>query len=360
MTIQDVEKSERTELWGTFSVKDHLRDRAFVAEVLLYDRLVIPRPPTADEEKPKSDEQSQWTRWGASGWKPGRLEKLLDILRKHELAIEIPWGEQARQDWKKLYDGADLPAIGAKNTESLQLVRNQVEIAKATMPNDAAFIATGGINAAYVAGELQHPTAKRFVALAKTPGVPIEPVIAYASYSEFERQQQVRKTDQVVAPDPARSYAFFGWEFFVPEDTDKSDFDLLQGACTLAARKDLREHRQSFHYWLKQMHEGSVDPEAARADMLKRLCEYRKIVGGSGWKIVTRYAAKAAPVAGPLLHLLGFFAPGVPEILSLGGDVAGAGAPLIVERLLPVSKPDERVRPAALVHDIMRFFGKKD
>jgi hypothetical protein len=46
MTTQDAAKSKRIELWGTFSVKDHLRERAFVAEVLLYDRLVIPRPPT--------------------------------------------------------------------------------------------------------------------------------------------------------------------------------------------------------------------------------------------------------------------------------------------------------------------------
>ncbi len=30
------------ELWGTFAVDDHLRRRPFAAEVILFDRLVIP------------------------------------------------------------------------------------------------------------------------------------------------------------------------------------------------------------------------------------------------------------------------------------------------------------------------------
>ena len=33
------EAAMRAELWGTFSVRDHLRPRSFIAEVLLYDRL---------------------------------------------------------------------------------------------------------------------------------------------------------------------------------------------------------------------------------------------------------------------------------------------------------------------------------
>lgn len=46
------------ELWGTFSVADHLRERAFVAEILLYDRLVIPVPPD-DEERGRWEDLGQ-------------------------------------------------------------------------------------------------------------------------------------------------------------------------------------------------------------------------------------------------------------------------------------------------------------
>ncbi len=38
-------------LWGTFSVVDHLRRRPFVADVLLYDRLVVPVPDGDEEVK---------------------------------------------------------------------------------------------------------------------------------------------------------------------------------------------------------------------------------------------------------------------------------------------------------------------
>lgn len=50
------------ELWGTFSVTDHRRRRAFIADVLLYDRLAIPIPDGVDE----------WNRWERSGRDPER------------------------------------------------------------------------------------------------------------------------------------------------------------------------------------------------------------------------------------------------------------------------------------------------
>jgi len=37
--------SPNDELWGTFAVDDHLRPRAFVAETVLFDRLIVPQPP---------------------------------------------------------------------------------------------------------------------------------------------------------------------------------------------------------------------------------------------------------------------------------------------------------------------------
>jgi hypothetical protein len=45
------------ELWGTFAVRDHLVARAFVADVLLYDRLVIP---TLPEGKPEEKWPAAW------------------------------------------------------------------------------------------------------------------------------------------------------------------------------------------------------------------------------------------------------------------------------------------------------------
>lgn len=53
------------ERWGTFSVKDHQRKRAFVAETLLYDRLIIPYPPNPEERKRWSEQK-----WARVYWTP--------------------------------------------------------------------------------------------------------------------------------------------------------------------------------------------------------------------------------------------------------------------------------------------------
>lgn len=43
------DETPKLEHWGTFSVKDRLWERPFLTEVLLYDKLVIPRPATREE-----------------------------------------------------------------------------------------------------------------------------------------------------------------------------------------------------------------------------------------------------------------------------------------------------------------------
>lgn len=105
----------KIELWGTFSVKDHLRKRPFAAEVLVYDRLVMPRPPTSDEEPCGPGEQSEVTRWGVNNWKPGRLKKLLPILQENKLVIEVHG--QSRRDRTGRTSTVDLPRRNLEPSE---------------------------------------------------------------------------------------------------------------------------------------------------------------------------------------------------------------------------------------------------
>ena len=51
-----------------FSVKEHCHPNAFVAEVMLYDRLVIPLP--------ARDDLAELRRWEKFGWQPKRLDKI--------------------------------------------------------------------------------------------------------------------------------------------------------------------------------------------------------------------------------------------------------------------------------------------
>lgn len=80
------------ETWGTFSVADHLADRAFVADVVLYDRLVIPVPDDQERE-----------RWERIGRAPDVLDRKLTILEepsrgkpRDSLVQRLDWSESYR------------------------------------------------------------------------------------------------------------------------------------------------------------------------------------------------------------------------------------------------------------------------
>ncbi|MGA2167152.1 MAG: hypothetical protein ABSG62_03000 [Terracidiphilus sp.] len=340
--------------WGTFSVRDHLKPRAFVADVLLFDKLVIPRPAAASElcgEGQADPNGDQRDRWIQQGWDPDRQRELLDVLGEFNRAVELPWGKEAQQDWQTIHDQPDLSQLECGRSDLTQAIEAQIRLAK---ENDVAYIVTGSVLSLYVASMLHNEVATKLFALAKIPGVPVEPVIAYGSYAEFSTDQGVRlaegeSRDAAVAP-----YAMFGWEFFVPEDDHSSDVKLLRKAAKLASRKDLCETRQDFQGWLKLMYEGNVDRQDAYDHMIKMLNEYTRIVRGSGLATVARYAAKAAPVLAPLaglaLHSAG---------MGVGVGVAASSASLCLEWLLPNPQIPDRLRSAALLYDARRFFHKR-
>ncbi len=316
----------KVQQWGTYSVRDHRRTRPFVADVLLFDKLIIPRPATEQElhfeakDKPAPD---QMQRWRNEDWDPDTQRKLLDILGEFDLAIELPWGGRAQYDWKRVYDdpAAELQCDRSELTRSIQ---DQIEMAKSGIPEEAAYLGTAGLLALYVANKMSNDVARKLFNRAKTPGVPVETVIAYGSYAEFQSDHSVG---------------------------DKSDAELLRQAAQLASRPDFCETRQYFHGWLKQMYEGGVDRQDAYEDMLKMLSEYKNIVKKSGLATSARYAAKVAQILAPIAGLAG-------HGLGVGVGVAVSGAAMAVERLIPMPQVPERLRSAAVLHDARKFFGK--
>src|SRR5713226_10486902 len=80
-------------LWGTMSVLDHTRPRPFFAEILLYDKIVVPVP--------IPDDDADWARWATLGRRPERQRELLDILGRGDHALEIPWTEELRDKFER-------------------------------------------------------------------------------------------------------------------------------------------------------------------------------------------------------------------------------------------------------------------
>ncbi len=79
------------ERWGSLSVADHIDAASLAANVLLYDRLILPVMAT----QPERDERAYWE---SRGWNPELQRKRLDQLE--ELAVCRPWNSARRSRFK--------------------------------------------------------------------------------------------------------------------------------------------------------------------------------------------------------------------------------------------------------------------
>lgn len=85
------------ERWGALSVADHNDLPALVANVMLYDRLVMPLYTEADDR----DEQAYWQ---AHQWHPEQQAKRREQLG--DLVIECAWDKLRRQSYQSRYQAA--------------------------------------------------------------------------------------------------------------------------------------------------------------------------------------------------------------------------------------------------------------
>jgi hypothetical protein len=96
---------DKYELWGTFSVMDHVHEGAFLSEVVMYDRLVIPVPPDPEHAETSEDRdfaEQQWDRWERHEWNPRRQQTLLSILKP--IAVPIEWNRERHERWAVEYE----------------------------------------------------------------------------------------------------------------------------------------------------------------------------------------------------------------------------------------------------------------
>src|SRR5215472_5359610 len=165
------------ELWGTFSVRDHLAEHAFVADVLLYDRLLIPA-------KPADKDPKEWPK----EWDHERLKRALDILG--ELAIPIPWTDKLSEQWSTKYNAGKTERAKAKSDlvtnagfeiQNLQMFEFQHRL------NATRMVLVERTDAA------DEALFQRLRATAKArPGATLETVAAYTSFDNFAAEVPVK------------------------------------------------------------------------------------------------------------------------------------------------------------------------
>jgi len=295
------------QVWGTFSVKDHNSSRAFVAEVMLYDRLVVPVPPNAQERD----------RWQREGWDPERLEKLLDILG--ERAYKVDWDSERQRRWRTRFEaGADL----AINTADWAFVATRTELTQ-NLP--------------------RHVTG-------------IQAVTHYTSLEGLNKDLKLKAIEDPLTPLPGGIVtAIIGHEFLVPDDPGLTDVDLLKAAVDLSSERAFKRKRANFWRWQRDFFDdkGITDQVAitdAVEEMRDLLEDEKTLLRKSKIRLGTQFAFLVGSVT---LGLLG--GPLAP--VGIGGAFISVGQ-FFAEQLL-ADRPQEQGLPVALLRDTRKHFGMR-
>jgi hypothetical protein len=337
--------SSRDELWGTFAVEDHTRMRAYIAEVILFDRLVIPEPP--------EDDKSEYQRWVDAGWQPDLLKDTVERLGS--LAIPIPWDPPLRETWQAEYKELSKAERAALRRNMAADALADFRDIKRADPSQPAMWVTRRVIARKLEGGLGalDPVAdevlfRKIKAIDIDPAANIETVVGYGSYSQFNTEIPI---DVSRSPSAQGSSALlFGWNFLVPAESDLSDTILLERAIKLSQKSEFRESRSEFHNWRRRLIDKRVTVERARSEMDRCLSVYNQMVAKENERALMRTALQVLTIAAPLADLAH---PG----LGLAGSVFFGSGQFLAEKLMPHVEIGEREKVAALVHDSREAFG---
>lgn len=303
------------ERWGTFSVSDHKRKRAFVADILLYDRLIIPYPANDNER----------AYWWKKTWMPGRLDSYLDILGDH--AIQVPWDDEKRERFNSRYQVGKAAGFDANQLSSAREQKvDPFYITRLLLTQD--FLP-----------ELPQNVSKVWA------------MPAYPSFYEFKKdihldieEEQERKQNLLCA---------IANRFLVPADANMSNEQLLRKAVQLADEDDFKGHRSEFYSWQEDIIEKDIPIENAIKEMEQHLEKLNGIVKKAETKVRWKFAFTIIPIG---LALGGVAFATSPLALPL----AGAGALISLVKFAKFDrKPEYQAghhAPAMMFHDSRKIF----
>jgi hypothetical protein len=292
------------ETWGTFSVRDHCGKRPFFAEVLLYDRLVVPVPPNDAEVQ----------RWEKNGWQPERQKQLVALLG--ERVVKVPWDAHREESWRKRFEAGK---AAGQQTQGYAFQATRTEL-------------TAGLPA-------------------EVTGV--EAIASYPTFEELRKDLQLTDAMGGVAVPSGAAVAVLGQEFLVPDDPKASDTELLTLAVSLSSEPEFRRKRRAFWRWQREFVGREVltsqaSVHAAVEEMSELIADEQKAIRRENLKCAVRSAFLLTTVT---LGIVG--GPLTP--FALGGAFVSIGQ-YVADALL--SDPPA-VRSSALFHDVKKHFGWK-
>jgi hypothetical protein len=303
------ERDHWRQLWATFSVEDHCRAGAFVAEVLLYDKLIIPVPPTVKDGLEPEIAAREWQRWSCEGWDPDRQRTILAILGN--CALQVPWTAERRAEWK------------------LELDRSFTRL---------GYLATGSVLQQFA------PAMAR-------------PVIGVSQYHSLAQlaEQGIRPLSPEEKHPAGTLLAVLGHELLVPDDPRREgdDFAILRQAVKVAQHPDYQEKRRLLYGWQQDFinSDGLTDATSIRTAVKKmeKLVDDLKTatLQQKEWKWAKRLLSFLSPAS----EIADLLLPGFSAVSKATGALISAGKYVTEEGSAAHGSIGSSVMAASLVLD---------
>jgi hypothetical protein len=252
------------ERWGTFSVKDHTREQPFAADVLMYDRLVIPKP----------SDKAERCRWSTEGWDPDRLDAILKVLK-----ADKPEGHAVTAEWNK----------GTRN-----LFKQRIETTK-IVDDEANYGMTRRLLATDLLPDAPESGITRVAMVAAYPSV------AAAQKEWIENTEQARRETLTLA---------LAHQLEVPKPKGKTYLELLEEAVGVANDAEFRDKRAQMYQWQETAIRDGIPNENALEEMAQYVHEYNTATKKAERDVYKKFAFTLIPVlvtalAGPIAPAVG-------------------------------------------------------
>lgn len=350
-------------LWGAVSVADHLRPNAFVAEIGLFDALVVPVPSPGELE-------AEW----AGPWDGAGQRRLLSLIPDDRLR-RVPWNAMLRER-------LSLPDLAEGAQEDV----HDVQAARREAGQDASRPALKPDGEPDFDAQPFHLTRRVLqnfmdarADAALLDGMPQSKVAVIPAYDGPARWREDNPATQPAAapgeppltgrfaapmrpatsPDgePAQAALLraFGWEFLVPAEEGRdgrrrSHADLIKAALELSDLPQSRAHRDAFRAWTSAEALAGTAPAEARERMQALCADYAAAVAATKLPVRLRWGAGLVKIA-----LAGAGEAGVP-LTRLAGSLLDFGKGEAEARLRSAGDVPARLEPAALIHGLRESF----
>jgi hypothetical protein len=316
------------ELWATYSVKDHQQLRAFIADVLFYDRLVIPVPSRELNETRELNEvyKSEWDRWEKKNWDPALQESLLEVLQfagKYPVVEKVLWDSKLQGEWKA--------RMVAENQG--EPVRKDTFMETRSVLIETIPFYTWGV-----------------AAIGAT----------YRSLMALENELGVKDTSghRTILPSGALAVVL-GQEFLFVDDPNLSHKDMLKKAVELATDDEYRGVRASLTAWeQKFLKDDKTDAQSihrAVEEMYELLEKRNAVVRNSKIQTAVSYVFRFGVLPAGLVG--GLLAGPLGAIIGAAGATFLSVGEVTVNELFFKKTKEDGPEPAAFLQDIQRHFG---